>query len=284
MSSRRRMLLTGANRGIGRELATWLSQEGVELVLAVRDLDAGRVLARSLPAPAHAVPLDLCDLSSVARCAQMVEGEVDVLINNASIMGDPFSTTRDGIEMHFGVNCVGAFLLTQLMIDRVRDRVVNVGSQAHRHAGKVEPEELLTPCSGSYDPSRAYAASKLATLWWTFELDRRLRLRRRRQIAVAAHPGLVRTRILEAKDATARLRMTRRIQHRIGQSPEDGAAALHYAATAVLPGGTYVGPGGWYELRGEPRVVEASKTARDVALARRLWDTCERATRYWHAN
>ncbi len=282
MNSGKRMLLTGATRGIGRELARQLSAQGVELVLGVRDLRAGEELARSLPTPARPIELDLSDLGSVARCARAIDGDFDAVINNASIMGESYGTTADGIETHFAVNCVGPFLLTRLLLDRVRERIVNVGSQVHRHAGNVEPEALVTPRPKQYDPSRAYAASKLATLWWTFELDRRLRLQRRVQIAVAAHPGLVRTHILEGRDGTRRLRLTRRVQRRFGQSPSSGAGPLHFAATAPLPGGAYVGPSGWYELSGEPAIVEASARAQDVRLGRRSWDTCERLTRRWY--
>ena len=172
-------------------------------------------------------------------------------------------------------NHLGPFALTVLLLPTLRDRVVTVSSQAHRQ-GKLDLADSHAP-HRRYDPSAAYAASKLANLLFAFELQRRLAAAGSQVRSIAAHPGLARSNIL-SEAATMRLRLERFAQRHLGQSAEAGARPIVHAATADVPGGSFVGPDGFYELRGTPTLVTAAAAAQDRENARRLWEFSEATT------
>src|SRR5207253_1349907 len=186
----------------------------------------------------------------------------------------------DGFELQFGTNHLGHFALTGLLLDRMagRDgaRVVTVSSGAHR-MGRINFDDLEG--QRSYGRWRAYGQSKLANLLFAFELDRRLREAGSTIHSLAAHPGYAATNLQFA--AAPRLdRMVMAVGNRImAQSAEMGALPLLYAATYPgLEGGTYVGPGSFFEQRGYPKPVAASAAARDEESARKLWAVSEELT------
>jgi len=270
----RTVVVTGASRGLGAAVAAALAGPETHVILAVRDVAKGRSVAERLPGQVTVRRLDLADLSSVRSFA--AEAPVlDTLINNAGVVGMPQSSTIDGFETQFGVNHLGPFVLTVLLLPRLRDRVVTVSSQAHRQ-GKLD---LADPHAQHrrYDPSAAYAASKLANLLFAFELQRRLTAAGSQVRSIAVHPGLARTDNL-GEAATIRLRLERFAQRHLGQSVEAGARPIVHAATADLPGGSFVGPDGFYELRGSPTLVTAAAAARDQENARHLWEFSETTT------
>ena len=267
----RTVIVTGANSGLGFEAARALGLAGAKVIMACRDAEKAKVAADAIEGDTEVRSLDLADLSSVRAFADGVDG-VDVLINNAGVMAVPHGTTADGFELHVGVNHLGPFALTGLLVDRVRDRVVTVSSGLHV-LGRIRAD--LDWEHGRYRRWPAYARSKLANFLFAYELQRRLSAAGRRTISVATHPGLA---------ATEGQRRDTSLQGKIlaggrAQSPRMGALPMLYAATAPgVVGGTCVGPDGFMQRNGYPTVVRSSRRSRDVALATRLWEHSEALT------
>ncbi|TXH03224.1 MAG: SDR family NAD(P)-dependent oxidoreductase [Nevskiaceae bacterium] len=276
-----RAIVTGANRGLGFEITAGLAAAGADVILACRDerkaetaIDA---LRRRVPnAALAAMSLDLADLASVRRFAQAFAGRhdrLDLLVNNASAIMVPLQQTRDGFEMHLGSNHLGPYALTGLLMPQLlaapSARIVNTSSMAHRLTPGIDFDDLHFERT-AYKEMDAYGRSKLATLLFTFELDRRLRKAALPARAVAAHPGYTATNT-DLGNWFMRL-MTRLI----AQPPAMGALPALYAATApAVQGGDYYGPGGFKELGGYPAKVDCRPEARDPQLAARLWAVSE---------
>ena len=133
----RRFVVTGASSGIGLETAKALAAAGAQVVLGVRNLDKGKAAAAQMSGDVEVALLDVADLSSVRAFADGV-GPVDVLVNNAGVLGLPFGLSPDGVELHLATNHLGHFALANLLLPRLTDRVVVVGSASHR-AGRARP-------------------------------------------------------------------------------------------------------------------------------------------------
>lgn len=270
-------VVTGATSGIGRCTVKTLTERGARVVLGVRDLQRGLELARTLGPTCEARQVDLASIESIRTFSNSFgDDSVDVLVNNAGIMGVAYGHTADGFELHLGTNHLGPFALTGLLLPRITDRIVTISSQAHRHAN-LDLDELDTG-PDAYDSSVAYNSSKLATIVFSLELDRRLRAVESPVRSIAAHPGLAHSNLLANIEPTLRMRVTRAAQRWLGQSSEAGALPTVVAATADLPGGSYVGPSGFYELRGAPTIVQPSKLAADADLGKALWRASESLT------
>jgi NAD(P)-dependent dehydrogenase (short-subunit alcohol dehydrogenase family) len=287
----RTVVITGANTGVGFETARVLAERGARVVLACRDLGrakeaAARILGSSqadaTPRDVQAVRLDLASLASVREAAGEIGsavGRVDLLINNAGVMMTPFGRTADGFELQLGVNHLGHFALTGLLLDRMLDRegsrVVTVSSNAHK-PGRIDFDDLQW--QRRYRRLGAYCRSKLANLMFTYELQRRLEATGARTQALAAHPGKARTELTRYLPAWARLEDIV-VEEPFAQSAAMGALATLRAATdPAAQGSEYYGPGGLGELRGHPRLVDSSERARDVDAQQRLWRESERLT------
>jgi NAD(P)-dependent dehydrogenase (short-subunit alcohol dehydrogenase family) len=272
----RRVVITGANSGIGRAAARELARAGAHVVLAVRDTAKGETAAADMPGDVEVRALDLADLASVRAFAAGWDGDVDVLINNAGVMALPDQRTADGFEMQFGTNHLGHFALTNLLLPHVTDRVVSVSSGAHRIGG-LDLDDLNWE-RRRYDRWRAYGQSKLSNLLFVLELQRRLTDAGSKVRALAAHPGYARTN-LQGRTGNriqhALMMVTNRV---IAQSDEQGAWPTLYAATQDLPGAAYVGPDGFQEGRGHPTLVGRSRAASDPETARALWERSEALT------
>ena len=277
-------IVTGANRGLGLEIATALARAGATVVLACRNAAraAGAVdqlRARVAEARVEQRAVDLGELASIRRFAADCARDfprVDLLVNNASAILVPRGTTRDGFETHMGVNHLGTFALTGLLLDRLKasgaGRVVNTSSLAHKMAKRFDADDLAY-ANGAYVEMEAYGRSKWATLLYTFELDRRLRHAKLPVTAVAAHPGWSNT-----NPDQGSLWM-RALNGLMAQPAAQGAWPALYAATMPdVTGGEYFGPGGLGELRGAPKRVVARPEARDAQLAARLWAQSEQLT------
>jgi NAD(P)-dependent dehydrogenase (short-subunit alcohol dehydrogenase family) len=218
--------------------------------------------------------LDLADLESVRGFAEDWTGELDLLVNNAGIMAVPAGVTVDGFELQFGTNHLGHFALTNLLLPSITDRVVTLSSLMHR-VGGIAMQDLNWQ-QRPYDAERAYGQSKLANLLFTLELQRRLTAAGSPVRALAAHPGWAAT-DLQSHSGN-------RVKHAalavgnvlLGGSAERGAVPTLHAATADLPGGSYVGPR--YGLVGPLDRVSRSKGAKDLDLARRLWEASAQLT------
>lgn len=265
-------IVTGANSGIGRATAQALAGAGARVVLAVRNLDKGRAAAADITGIAEVRPLDLADLESIRAFAHSWSGPIDLLINNAGLSAPTLQHTRDGFELQFGTNHLGPFALTNLLLPQVTGRVVSLSSQAERmgRLDLTDPAGLNTP----YKEFRVYATSKLANLLFSAELQRRLSAVGSTVRAMAAHPGLVATNI-QGDGAGA---ISKLMVRRLAQQPKDGALPVLYAATADIPGDSFVGPEHLMHMRGGAELIKRSKNAQDPALARALWETSERLT------
>ncbi len=272
----RTVVVTGANSGIGLAAARELGRAGARVVLAVRDEGRGRDAAATIPGETEVRRLDLADLSSVHAFADAWEGDIDVLINNAGVMAIPERRTADGFEMQIGTNHLGHFALANLLLPRIRDRVVVVASGAHR-MGEIRLDDLNWE-QGGYKSWRAYGQSKLANLLFTSELQRRLADAGSDVRAVAAHPGYAATN-LQSHTGNVIQHVGMWIGNKlIAQSDEQGAWPTLYAATQDIAGDSYVGPDGFQEGRGHPTLVGRSDAARDAEVARRLWERSEELT------
>jgi NAD(P)-dependent dehydrogenase (short-subunit alcohol dehydrogenase family) len=272
----RTVIVTGANSGIGRAAASALAGAGAHAVLAVRNADKGRAAAAAMPGSTEVRELDLADLASIHRFAQAWDGEIAILINNAGVMIPPLTRTADGFELQFGTNHLGHFALTNLLLEHISGRVVTVSSALHK-SGKIDFDDLNWERK-RYNPSRAYAQSKLANLLFTSELQRRLVGAGSRVLATAAHPGYAATN-LQGQSANRLLNLLAAIGNRtIAQDENAGAMPTLYAAVAEIPGNSFAGPGGFMEMRGQPKLVERSDAAKDTAVARHLWEVSEQLT------
>lgn len=288
----RRALVTGVTSGLGEATVLALVERGAEVVMAARnETKLGATMEdvrRRVPESAvHPLLVDLADLGSVRRAAESARafGPLHLLVNNAGVMATPERRTVDGFELQMGTNHFGHFALTGLLLPQLVEsgdaRVVTIASQAHRMARQAPLEDPRLPAR-RYQRWQAYAMSKLANLLFTYELERRAREHELPLKALAAHPGYAATSLMGAGriDAPASLR-TRILSGAFavaGQSAEMGALPTLMAATADLPGGTYVGPDGFAQMHGMPRVVTPRTLARDPEAARRLWEISEQAT------
>jgi NAD(P)-dependent dehydrogenase (short-subunit alcohol dehydrogenase family) len=275
-------IVTGANSGIGYEMARALAHKGAIVILACRDKDKGEAaiqqICQECPlAKVELMLLDLADLASVRYFADKFTSNydrLDILLNNAGIMVPPFGKTVDGFELQFGTNHLGHFALTGLLFNLVvstpQARVVMISSGGYRF-GVIDFDNLNA--EQGYDRGKAYAQSKLANLLFTYELQRRFEAGGVDAIAVAAHPGWT------ATNLSVHWRMVRMLNPFIAQKPEMGALPALYAATASdVQGGDYYGPDGWQELRGYPIKVQSNDRSHDMVVAARLWTVSEELT------
>ena len=269
----RRFVVTGASGGIGLETAKVLAERGAHVVLAVRNVERGRAAAARMPGRVELGLVDVADLSSVRAFAEQV-GEVDVLVNNAGALALPFGTSPDGVELHLATNHLGHFALTNLLLPRLTDRVVVVGSPSHRH-GHLDVDDLAWR-RRRYRPYAAYADSKLANLLFMAELQRRLTALGSTLRVTGAHPGATATGITGSSGSRVK-RFVGRVGHPlVGMKPWQGALPTLFAATMDVPGNTYVGPHSFREMRGWVTGVGRSQRALDPELAKALWAESER--------
>ena len=295
----RRVLITGANSGIGYHTALKLARKGATVVLACRDSTRGESALRRIQSEAPGAQLEfiLLDLASLASIRQVAVQELDrgipldLLINNAGVMAPPKRLeTQDGFELQFGTNVIGHFALSGLLLPALeraaakatsqaeRPRVVTIASIAHKR-GRINFADLQS--KQSYNPMAAYQQSKLANLLFSFEMERRLVTKASGVISVAAHPGIAETNLFKIGSSKGLAAVAERLlQTTLGtffNSDAEGALPTLYAATAPeAVGGGYYGPQGLQEMRGGD-VGDAfiSEPAKDAAAAAHLWSACE---------
>ena len=283
-------VVTGGTGGLGFETVAALAAAGAHVVIASRDAGKGaEALARLAPrAPREAVRFELMDLADLASVRDFAgrmlarDQPLDLLVNNAGVMGGAQRRlTADGFERQFGVNYLGHFALTGLLLPLLRRgagaRVVNVSSLAHQ-AGRLDFADLQ---SERYSAMAAYGRSKAAMLMFAQALQRRSSAQDWGVTAFAAHPGFSTTGLLRPDSAAARvaIKAVDLVAPLVGQSAAQGALPILYAATApqAQPGG-YTGPDGLLELRGAPKPAKVAPFIRDAAAQDRLWRDSERLT------
>lgn len=278
-------IITGANSGLGLQTALALARKGAAVTLACRDAERGAEAVRTVrqetgSSQVWLCRLDLGDLSSVREFAAGWDGPLNLLINNAGVMATPRKQTADGFEQQLGINHLGHFALTGLMLGALRladgARVVTVSSLAHKR-GIINFDDLLS--RDRYRPWAAYNQSKLANLFFTMELDRRLRAAGWPVISVAAHPGLSNTNLTAGMRGAAVLDLMGGLFRLMGHPDHAGALPILYAAMEpTVEGGDYYGPNGPGERRGNPALVAPAPQVLDVEIALRLWEVSEQLT------
>lgn len=290
-------VVTGANAGLGFETARALMHQHYRVIVAARNEDKGHAAVEALRAesPKADVCLELLDLdrlSSVREFADRVqarEASLDLLINNAGVMALPErELTEEGFERQFGVNYLGHFLLTSLLLPQLMHaaspRVVQLSSLAHR-GGRIDFDDLQG--ERDYDPWRAYRQSKLAMLMFSQTLQRHSNRELWGLDSLAAHPGLSRTALFDHGVKSRPLVGTffRLAMPLLSQNATEGARPTIHAATAsdIRPG-DYFGPDGAGETRGAPKRARLSSAARDSVQGERLWQvSCELTGAEWRA-
>ena len=257
-----KVIVTGANSGVGKATAAALAAAGHQVVLACRTPSKGLAAAAEMRGDVSVARLDLADLSSVREFAASVDS-VDVLINNAGVLGLPLTHTVDGFEAHMGTNYFGHFALTCLLADRIKNRVVSVSSGTYVMA-RLHLEDLNWE-RRAYNAWSAYTESKLATAVFTVELARR---------GITAHladPGITQSAIV-AERSSVPARVVRRLQPYVAQPADVAARSTVLASTTDLPSPTYWAPRGLLHQWGRPKVVKMNRKACDPDTGRRLWD------------
>jgi NAD(P)-dependent dehydrogenase (short-subunit alcohol dehydrogenase family) len=267
------IIITGASGGIGYHTALDLARQGNQVIIAARGRERGEAAATRIGAVWQ--PLDLGDLTSVRRFAHdflQRYGRLDLLINNAGVMAVPRrELTTDGFERQFGVNHLGHFALTGLLLPALEasdgGRVVTVTSGLHRR-GRIAFDDLMG--ERRYRQFGAYCQSKLANVLFGLELGRRTGL-----TSVLAHPGVAHTDLARTGDRVRDVLI--RLARLSAQSAADGARPILRAAVEGRTGEAY-GPDGLGERRGAPTRIEVSPAGRDQAVAERLWAISEELT------
>ncbi|MFL6237895.1 MAG: oxidoreductase [Actinomycetes bacterium] len=288
-------VITGANSGVGLEAARLLASRGANVVLGCRDPEraesARADVARGVSGQVTSVALDLADLDSVRRCAAELREQhpqIDVLVNNAGVMGGARMSTAQGFERQMGTNHIGHFLLTARLWPAITaasgGRVVNVSSLASR-GGKLDAdmtrETLVDP--KPYRETAVYNNTKQANLLFTGELQRRVQTSGVDVRAIAVHPGVSSSRLFGRQVRDNRWPFIRvlgpaaDVFSRVAfQSSAAGALpTVRGSVDPELPGGSLVGPKFLGGSRGKPEILDMFVTGTDEKTAQRLWELSE---------
>lgn len=281
-------IVTGASGGIGSQIARELARKAATVILACRSAGRGDATVEAIQteipdARVEVMTVDLASLASIRTFATTFRERYDrlnLLVNNAGVLLAPYGTTEDGFERHFGINHLGHFALTGLLIDRLLgadgSRVVTVSSRGHT-LGRIDFADLMDQNGRRYSPARAYARSKLANLLFTYELQRKLPASS--TIAVAAHPGGAATDLGRRMRERRSYRTLLPLLEWLSQSAAAAALPILRAATDPnVSGGEFYGPSGLLGMRGRPVKATSSRRSYDQTVAHRLWEVSEELT------
>jgi NAD(P)-dependent dehydrogenase (short-subunit alcohol dehydrogenase family) len=273
-------IVTGANSGLGFETSKELSKQGFEIIMACRDLSKGlaaksEIRAQNQRAKLNVLKLDLSSLESVKEFAFQVHqnySSLDLLINNAGIMLVPLRYTSDGYENHLATNYLGHFLLSSLLIsllEKGKDaRIVSLSSLSYKWS-EIRFDDINF--KDGYDKKKAYGQSKRACLVFAYELAGRLESNSSQVRSFAAHPGLSNTNLDRHFN-----KFIRPLGALFLQKAENGALPILYAATSQnIKNGDFIGPDGFLEIRGKPKVVKSDNNSKDPTIGSRLWELSE---------
>lgn len=283
-------IVTGANSGLGFETSKALVEKNMHVVMAVRNMKKGEaardeILEETPSAELDVMHLDLASLDSVRNFAQDFQrryDRLDLLFNNAGVMAPPYGTTEDGFEMQFGVNHLGHFALTGLLLPVLlktpNSRVVNTTSFA-QYFGWIQFNDLNA--ERGYNRYMRYGQSKLANMLFTFELQRRLERLGADTTSLAAHPGYAETNLQSNTVDNSQSRIERWIYDLtlplIAQGQEAGALPLLRAAFDLeAKGGTLYGPR--FVMRGAAVRTLPTPQSLSEERARKLWQVSEELT------
>ncbi|QZT37443.1 SDR family NAD(P)-dependent oxidoreductase [Halosquirtibacter xylanolyticus] len=283
--NRKVALITGANSGLGLETSKVLAQKGATVIMACRNLKkaakAKNEIIEDLPdAKIEIMPLDLSSRRSIEEFVPKVEKKydtIDFLVNNAGIMMPPLDLQYEDVESQLAVNYLSHFLLTSLLFPMIENapegRIIQLSSIAHRWG---DTRWNYYNSKSTYDKKKAYGQSKLACLMFAYELQRRLSRSRSHVKSYAAHPGASSTNLFQYVSPIQRP-FIRLLERFLFQDAEDGSMpTLRALLDPYLNPGSFVGPDGFKELKGEPTVVDSSRISKDPVAALKLWEWTEK--------
>ena len=277
------IIVTGASSGLGKEIATVLASKNATVVMAVRNIEKAQGVASEIKQAYPSANLDirkleLDSLNSVKEFASNFLKDyqsLDILINNAGVMACPFSLTVDGFEIQMGVNHLGHFALTGLLMPLLEktknSRIVATSSIAHRR-GNIDFDDINWG-KRKYSTMKAYSDSKLANLYFTYELARKLENKPGAPMVVAAHPGVTST------ELSRHSFIFKTLIPLFAQKEDKGALpTLRAAIDPEAKSGDYYGPDGFMELGGNAVIVKSTPLSYDTAKAAKLWELSENVT------
>ena len=277
------VIITGATSGLGKEASRVLAKKNATVIMAVRNTEKGeRVVAEFKhtlqQANIEVRKLDLGSLDSVKSFSEGVFASydrLDLLINNAGVMACPFSKTEDNFEIQMGTNHLGHFALTGLLMPLLKktngSRIVATSSIAHKY-GNIDFQDLNWE-KRKYNTGKAYGDSKIANLYFAYELARKLKEDPSAPLVTAAHPGWTSTELQRHK------LMFRMLNPIFSQKVDRGVLpTLRAAIDDQARSGDYYGPSGFQEVKGSPVIVKSNQLSHNEANAKRLWEMSENMT------
>ena len=280
-------IVTGANSGIGYEVTLGLIKKDFEVIMACRNMQKAeeakaKILHVYPKAKINPMKVDTSSLNEVKKFAdqfQKLYHKLDLLINNAGIMMSPYKVTEDGFENQFATNHIGHFALTGLLLPMLTStsgsRVVTLTSLSYKWA-KIQFDDFHA--NKGYSKTKAYGQSKRACLMFAFELQRRLHAAGYDTLSMAAHPGLSKTNLDQYYPV-----LIKPLGSLFLQPAAKGALPILYAALdKYLKGGEFIGPDGFQQLRGYPKIVTADEYSNNKEVAKRLWNESEKMTNVFY--
>ncbi len=284
--SERVILVTGATSGLGLECARVLARRGAHLVLVCRDeakmADVAGLLKADGAKAVDEFACDMSDLASVRECAQSYRGpNIDVVLLNAGIAAQSFAASAQGVERTFATNYLGHWLLTGILLPKVKGRVVAVSSIHHHNLSRID-WAVVKGEARDMSGLGMYSQSKLASMLFVEELNRRLAEVDSSVVAVGAHPGFAKTSILEKiENPGLFIQLAKLSMALIGQPAANGAWPLLMAATdGDIARDCYYAPSKWRvkrEMVGVPvRNGRKNVHVKNVESAKELWEESEK--------
>ena len=277
------VIITGSSSGIGFEAARVLANKNAEVIIAVRNQQKGddalnKIKSQNSSANIKVMLLDLANLMSIKTFADNFKKKytkLDLLINNAGVMMPPYGKTKEGFELQFGTNHLGHFALTGHLFELIKktpnSRIVNISSSAHNW-GKIDFSDLTWE-NRKYKTGRSYGDSKIANLYFTYELQNRLGDKISNPAVTAVHPGWTATELQRHSSVFSFLNRFLAMPIWQGALP-----TLRAATDSNVKSGDYFGPDGFQERRGYPVKVESNKLSHDKEIAKKLWGVSEDLT------
>ena len=273
------VIVTGSSSGIGLEIAKTLSAKKATVVIACRDEVRGIEIHNQINGNSEYINLDLSSFESIDKFTRSVNNKfpkVDILINNAGVMGPPFSQTDEQLELTFGVNYIGYYLLTNKIMPMLKEvkgsRVVNMSSIAQYKVKHIDWGNINSQIY--YDRWETYALSNLFRMMFTVELEKKLREKAYQTIALACHPGVTMTNLTRYMPKVVRSSVIAKLlNYLIFQTPYHAAMPALMAATSeIVTGGDFVGLDTKRQVRGNPKVVKPNELVFDQDLRKQLWN------------
>lgn len=277
------IIVTGATSGLGKEIATVLTSKNATIIMAVRNTKKAEIVAKEIKETNLNANLDIrkLKLDSLNSVKEFAEGflkdydSLDILINNAGVMACPFARTEDGFEIQMGVNHLGHFALTRLLMPLLEktknSRIVATSSIAHRR-GNINFDDINWE-KRKYNTMQAYSDSKLANLYFAYELTRRLKDKVDAPTVIVAHPGVTST------ELSRHSFIFRMLIPFFAQEVDKGSLpTLRAAIDTEAKSGDYFGPDGFMQLKGNPVLVKSTPLSLDIQKARQFWELSEKLT------